>query len=133
MIEIKFVFAGRLQQHPGLWLSASAWRLKIMWTVENIVNSGSNNFELTSHSHVHRIEFRICDESFCNATLVAYDDHKIPSLVQQVDGLTCSGKKLHILPARHVLALGSLTVDHSVAIEKDSLLHGISPAPPIQK
>src|SRR5215831_12588720 len=124
---------GSFQQHPRLWLPASAQWLKVMWTVINSVNSRASSFKFTTQLCVHRIEFGSCDESPRDATLVAYHSHEVPSLVQRMNSFTSSGKKLHVLPARHILTFGSFTVDHSVAIEKGSLLHGISPAPPIPK
>src|SRR5580658_4165314 len=101
-----------------------------MWTVINRVNPGAGSFELMPHPRVQGIQLCSRHEPLGNATLVGHHDDEILCNIEQVDGLTHPRKKLHLLPPRHILTLGSFTVDHSVAIEKGSLLHEKSSAPP---
>src|SRR5579863_4425902 len=119
------VCASGLQEHSGLRLPATAEWLKVVRTVVNRIDCRAGCLKLLTHPYVHGLQFGSRDEPLGDATLVAHYDYEVTSLVERADGLTCPRKKHHLLPPRDILALRSFAVDHSVAIEKGSLLHEI--------
>ncbi len=115
------------QEHARLGLAAKAWWLSLMWTVIYLVDYRAGSFKLAAHPSVHQFHFSKCDKPLRDTTLVANDKHQEPSIIEQADGLTHAGEKIHLLPTSDILAFGSFTVDYAVAIKKNCLFHGKPP------
>src|SRR5580693_7567520 len=94
---------GSPQKHPGLRLTASAWRLVVMRAIIDCVQPGASHREFATHLRVQGFQLIYRNEPLCDATLVAHYHDEESSLIDQRDSLVHARKKLHILPPRHIL------------------------------
>src|ERR1700733_672299 len=127
------MFPCGIQKHPGLRLAASAPRLVLVRTVIDCVQPRASSLKLATHPRVQGFQLICRDEALGDTTLIACHHDKESSLIEQPHSIEHAGKKLHLFPPRHILPFRSFSVDHSVAIEKHSLLHEISSALPVPR
>jgi hypothetical protein len=99
----------------------------VVRAVIDVNKRGFGSSELSEHALVNRFEFSDCEKALRDASLVTDNNDGEACPVEQRDGLSHSGEKLKVLPARNVLAFGGFPVDYAVTIEKRGSGHEIVP------